>query len=190
MTRRARHTIADWMAQPEERRVELIDGEFVEKATPTYEHGAAQGATIGELRQRFFGRGGPERPGGWWFATEVDVALDGRGFRPDIAGWRRDRWPKPPRERPVAARPDWICEVVSASNRQADTVTKLRCHQEAGVPHFWILDPDAHSLTVYRHQPDGYLLVLVATADERVRAEPFEAVELRVGVLLGDDPED
>lgn len=26
-------------------------------------------------------------------------------------------------------------------------------------------------------------------ADERVRAEPFDAVELHVAVLLGDDPE-
>lgn len=191
MTRPARYTIADWLAQPEERRVELIDGEFVEKAAPSFEHGRAQGRTSGTLGQAFDRRpGGPQGPGGWVIVTEVDIVLDGRGFRPAIAGWRRDRLSTPPKERPVTTRPDWICEIVSASNRQTDTVTKLRCYQEAGVPHFWILDPDARSLTVYRHRPDGYLLVLVAAADERVRAEPFDAIELQVGVLLGDDPED
>jgi hypothetical protein len=33
------------------------------------------------------------------------------------------------------------------------------------------------------------LVVLAAEASEKVRAEPFDAVELKVGELLGDDPE-
>jgi hypothetical protein len=45
-------------------------------------------------------------------------------------------------------------------------------------------------LTVYRHTPDGYLVALRAEATERVRAEPFDAIELHVAVLLGDDPEE
>ncbi len=38
-----------------------------------------------------------------------------------------------------------------------------------------------------RWTPDGYVEVLVASRDERVRAEPFGAVEFLVGVLFGDD---
>jgi hypothetical protein len=34
----------------------------------------------------------------------------------------------------------------------------------------------------------GYLLALRAEAHERVRAEPFDAIELDVALLLGDDP--
>lgn len=191
MTRPARHTIADWLALPEERRMELIDGEFVEKVSPSFEHGRAQGRTSGALGQAFDRRpGDPRGPGGWLIVTEVDIALNGRGFRPDIAGWRRERLPESQRERPITTRPDWICEIVSASNRLIDTVTKLRLYHEAGVPHFWILDPHDRFLTVYRHQPDGYLVALAAAAHERVRAEPFDAIELQVGGLLGDDPED
>ncbi|PKN40685.1 MAG: Uma2 family endonuclease, partial [Deltaproteobacteria bacterium HGW-Deltaproteobacteria-20] len=33
----------------------------------------------------------------------------------------------------------------------------------------------------------GYLHVLGATRTERVRAEPFDAIELPVGVFFGDD---
>ena len=33
-------------------------------------------------------------------------------------------------------------------------------------------------------------MVLPAGADESVRAEPFDAVELRVAVLFGDDDDD
>jgi Uma2 family endonuclease len=184
-------TLADWLALPEEARFELIDGVFVEKAAPTIAHGRAQlntGAVLGESYSRR--PGGPHGPGGWWLASEVDIALDGRIFRPDIAGWRRERVQLPNTERPLSIRPDWICEIVSESNRMTDTVVKLRRYQQAGVPHYWILDQVDRTLTVYRHTPDGYLVALRAQASERVRAEPFDAIELVVGVLLGDDPED
>jgi Uma2 family endonuclease len=128
-------------------------------------------------------------PGGWWIGTEVDIALDGRGYRPDLAGWLRERMPALPKERPVTVRPDWICEIVSESNRATDTIKKLRRYHQSGVPHYWILDQLERSLTVHRHGPEGYLIALRAGAEERVRAEPFDAIELHVAVLLGDDPE-
>ena len=40
---------------------------------------------------------------------------------------------------------------------------------------------------MYRWTRDGYLYALGARRGDRVRAEPFEAVELQVGVLFGDD---
>ncbi|MFZ5469088.1 MAG: Uma2 family endonuclease, partial [Myxococcota bacterium] len=183
-------TIEDWLNQPEESRLELIDGELIEKAAPTLEHGRAQSRTSGAIEQAYDRRpGGPGRPGGWWIATEVDVLLDGRGYRPDISGWRRENLPELPKKRPVTVRPDWICEVVSESNRSTDMVKKLHRYYQAGVPHYWILDQLERTLTVHRHAPDGYLIALRAGADERVRAEPFDALELHVAELLGDDPE-
>jgi hypothetical protein len=41
-----------------------------------------------------------------------------------------------------------------------------------------------------RWHPDGYVEVLSADRDEHVRAEPFEAIELRVAVLFGDDDDE
>lgn len=183
-------TLADWLAQPAQARLELIDGELIEKAAPDELHSDAQGGLIAELRTHFNRRGGGGRPGGWWIRPEIDIVLGGDGFRPDLAGWRRDRVPAMPRERPVSIRPDWICEVVSDSNATTDTVKKLRRYHQAGLPHYWLVDPRAQTLVVYRHQPDGYLNVLSAERAEVVRAEPFGAVELRVGLLFGDDPDD
>jgi hypothetical protein len=39
-----------------------------------------------------------------------------------------------------------------------------------------------------RHTPEGYLTILRAERGEVVRAEPFDAIELAVGTLFGDDP--
>jgi Uma2 family endonuclease len=108
-------------------------------------------------------------------------------YRPDVVGWRRHRVPARPSGRPVRARPDRVCEVLSRANAQKDLVTKLRAYQRSGVPHYWIVDPDEAVLHVHRWQPDGYLLVLTAQRGEVVRAEPFDAMELRVGLLFGEE---
>ena len=38
--------------------------------------------------------------------------------------------------------------------------------------------------------PDGYLEVLSAERGQRVRPEPFDAVEFAVGAFFGDDAEE
>ena len=53
---------------------------------------------------------------------------------------------------PVRTRPDWVCEVLSPSNPRNDLVNKLHVYQRHGVGHYWLLDPDAAVLTVYRWQ--------------------------------------
>ncbi len=115
-------------------------------------------------------------------------AFDARSvFRPDVAGWRRERLTRLPVETPLVVRPDWVCEILSPSTKQNDLWKKLRVYQRCQVAHSWIIDPDAEALAVYRWTPDGYLLVLTAVGHERVHAEPFDAVELSVHELIAGD---
>lgn len=183
-----KHAISEWLAEPESRRLELIDGAFFEKAPSYWEHSETQGALV-VLLTPFHRRGGHGQPGGWWTGMEIDIQLGTDGFRPDLAAWRRERVPAMPKGRPISIRPDWICEVVSESNATIDTLMKVRRYHQAGVPHYWLADPKTKSLTVYRHTDEGYLHVLAAEAGETVRAEPFDAIELRVGLLFGEDPD-
>lgn len=185
-----RATIEEWRAAPEDARLEFLDGELLPKALPTPSHGRVQRAVGGRVGDLFDRRPGGRFPGGWWIATEVDLELDGRGFRPDLVGWRRERMPVLSDVRPVAVRPDWICEIVSRSNASHDRVTKMSAYHRAGIAHYWLLDPDEGTLVVMRLAPEGYLNVLGATRGEKVRPEPFDAVEFDVGTLLGDDPPD
>lgn len=181
----------DFWAIPEAARFhELIAGELVPKAAPSGEHGDAQAGIVVAVRPSFQRKsGGAGGPGGWWIATEVEVLLEsGEIVRPDVLGWRRERAPARPTGTPVSLRPDWVCEVVSSSNANDDTVKKLRLYHRVAVPHYWLVDPRDATLTAMRWHPDGYVTLLRAERGELVRAEPFEAVELAVGTLFGDDP--
>lgn len=177
-------------ARDEGRAVELIDGEIVEKAAPTFEHGTAQtklGEALGPFNR---GAGGPRGPGGWWIATEVEVlyARHDEVFRHDAVGFRRDLHVSRPTGMPVTVRPDWVCEVLSASTARKDLVKKQRTMHAHQVPHYWLLDPESEVLTVLRWSEAGYVQALTATVGDRVHAEPFESIELVVGELFGHDP--
>jgi len=190
---RRKSTLDEFWAIPEHERFhELIAGEIIPKANPSGEHGDAQGGIIAAIRppfQRSSGGGGG--PGGWWILPEVEILLDGPEIvRPDISGWRRDRCPQRPTGTPVRQRPDWVCEVVSPSKPNHDTVKKLHLYHRSALPHYWLVDPQNATLTVMRWTSDRYVTLLRAERGATVRPEPFEQIELAVGTLFGDDPPD
>jgi Uma2 family endonuclease len=184
--------VADLLAIPEEERFhEIIDGELVRKAMPSGAHGGAQARVTTRISGAYDRRPGGRWPGGWRFATEAEIQLEEHHvYRPDVCGWRRDRMAALPRETPIMVRPDWVCEILSPSNSRNDLVKKMRTYQRCQVPHYWVVDPHQETLTVHRWMPDGYLLVLAAERPDRVKAEPFDAIELSVAVLFGDDDDD
>jgi Uma2 family endonuclease len=176
-------TFADLVARANHDRLEIIGGEIVEKAMPSPAHAAAElelAAAIAPFNRR---PGGCD-PGGWWLFTEIHVAYPGGEiYCHDAAGWRRDRVPERLSEWPVRMRPDWVCEIVSPKYEKQDMVDKPRVLHAAGVPHYWILDPEARILLVHRWSRDGSIVVQRA-ASERICAEPFEAIEIDVGLLF------
>jgi Uma2 family endonuclease len=183
-------TLQDLLAIPEEeRRHELIEGAIVEKGAATGEHGGAQ-RTLSAFIDPFSRRPGGRWPGGWWFVTEVEIFFDpANTLRPDVTGWRRERVSERPRGTPIPIRPDWVCEILS-TNRRNDLVKKKRVYHRYQVPHYWIIDPTEETLSVYRWASDGYIEILAAERGERVRAEPFDAIPLAVGILFGDEEDD
>lgn len=143
-------------------------------------------ALAGDLNTSFQrGRGGP---GGWWILVETEVHVEGQGFVPDVAGWRRERLPALPAAATIDVAPDWVCEVQSPSTARFDRVKKLPMYAEIGVHHVWLIDPPGQTLEVLRLENERWILAGNYGGDDVVRAEPFEAVEIELAALWIDPP--
>lgn len=126
------------------------------------------------------GRGGP---GGWWILDEPELHLGANVLVPDLAGWRRERMPTVPDTAWFELAPDWICEVVSPSTGRLDRTAKMPVYAHASVASAWLVDPLQRTLEVFALRDRHWVLIAAHAENERVRAEPFAAVELELGAL-------
>ncbi len=187
----AKKTFADIAVLGEDTHVELIRGELMPKAAPSLPHGQVELGLGAMLHRRFNRAGDAHWPGGWWIASEVHVGYETHEvYCHDLVGWRRDRIDGKPSGWPVKTRPDWVCEILSRGHERRDRVEKQETLHAAGVPHYWLVNHDEKILQVYRHEPTGYLLVKSFPSGATIRAEPFDSVELRTGVIFGDEEDE
>ncbi len=179
-------TYADLEALPVWQVGEIVEGDLYASPRPASRHALASSVLGGELLGPFqLGRNGP---GGWWILDEPELHLDRDVVVPDIAGWRRERLPVVEDVPYFTLVPDWICEVLSPSTARLDRVKKLRVYARAGVANAWIVDAIGHTLEVFRRDGAQWTLVATHGGDERVRAEPFGAVEIELGALWLPEP--
>ena len=181
-------TVDDLYARGEDIREELLHGEIVSKAFSGAEHQTHEGALLLWAARRFNRNAGGRWPGGWWILAEIHTVYDTHEvFCHDIAGWRRDRLATPSGW--IRVRPDWVCEVLSPSHEKRDLVDKLGVLHAAGVPDYWVIDHDEKILFTYQHRPEGYVMHTVSSGAV-INARPFDAAELRTGVLFGDEDDE
>lgn len=174
----------------EDSRYEIIHGEIVGRAAPSERHASAQVTIIGPIAHRFNRKPGGKWPGGWWIHSELHVRYDSDVFCHDICGFRRDLHDELPPEWPTSVRPDWVAELMSPGHQKHDRVDKWNVLFRARVPHYWLVDPEQRTLEVFRWTSDGYVRILAATSGDVIRAEPFDAVEMRAAVFFGDEDDD
>lgn len=178
-------TYADLLNAPEHMVAELIDGEAHFQPRPAKPHAAAATALGEELGPPFKrGRGGP---GGWILLDEPELHLGSNVLVPDLAGWRRERLPVLTTDEPFfTLAPDWVCEVLSPATVVLDRTRKLSIYAEHAVAHAWLVDPIQRTLEVLRLSDARWSIVAVHAGHVVVRAEPFDAIELDLGILWAD----
>ena len=179
-----RATYQDVLDAPEHLNAEIINGELRLSPRPGGPHTSAASRLNGLLAPPFdFGSGGP---GGWIILFEPELHLGADIVIPDLAGWRRDRLPSVPNDAFFTLAPDWVCELLSRTTAASDRAEKLPIYAAAGVQHVWLVDAIQRTLEVLRACERTWLLVNVFRGDVRVRAEPFDAIELDLGLLWGN----
>lgn len=183
-------TLADLEALPRTWRGEIIDGTLYAFPRPRSQHANIEDLLVDDLKGPYQRRRGG--PGGWWLLSEPGIELPrSPEIAPDLAGWRRERMPKlPPRKMPISVVPDWVCEILSPSTASYDNVVKRRFYAEIGVGHIWYVDPMRRELEVCRIVDGKWLQLGIYGADEKVRAEPFEEVEIELAEWWEGSEED
>jgi Uma2 family endonuclease len=176
---------ADLEAVPAYLVAEIINGELQTLPRPAPKHAKTASFLGGELHGPYHrGLGGP---GGWIILDEPEIHLGPDVLVPDLAGWRVERMPELPDAAYFTLPPDWICEVLSPSTEAVDRADKMPIYAREGVRHAWLLDPLLKTLELFALSalssgrvwtPSG-----VHRDDARVRAAPFDAIELELALL-------
>ncbi len=138
------HTVDDYYALPDDRRMELIDGKFYDMAAPTQVHQTILMQMALQLEPCV-----SDHPGCRIFIAPVDVRLDNDDYtmvQPDIliVCGKNDG-----DIRRINGAPDFITEILSDSNRSHDLFRKLNKYRYAGVREYWIVDPKKEKVAVY-----------------------------------------
>jgi len=74
--------------------------------------------------------------------------------------------------------PNWVC----------DRRDKLAIYARDRVAHAWLIDPASRILEVFRLDGDTGRVINVWAEDVKVRAEPFDAIELDLAALWAHLP--
>jgi Uma2 family endonuclease len=160
---------------------EILDGNLSLMSRPRPRHASAAMKMSGQLRGLFDPDG--DEPGGWVILVEPELRLGPRPdvLDPDLAGWRRARLPEEPDTAAMHLAPDWVCEFLSDSTEAIDRGAKRRIYRREGVGHLWLCDPRIRTLEVYRLEGGRWLELDTYEGDAKVRAEPFEEIEIDLG---------
>jgi Uma2 family endonuclease len=170
-----------FLATPDYKVAEIIGGKLITHPRRASPHANAASVLGADLNVAF-GRSSAGR-GGWVILDEPELHLGQDILVPDIAGWRRARMPERPDVAAFELAPDWICEVLSPSTAATDRADKLPIYARHRVTHAWLVDPLAKTLEVFRLTQQQWLLVDTYRDDLKLRAEPFDAIELDLSAL-------
>lgn len=164
---------------------EILNGQLHARPRPGGKHILAASSLGGDIGAAYHhGKGGP---GGWCIllAPEIHFLVDEQVAVPDIAGWQKERMPAMPDGPKFSVVPDWICEVVSPSTESIDRQIKKPLYAHFGVRYLWLINPKVVTLEIYKLMKGGWVSQGQFSGHDKIRAEPFDAVEITLDTLLG-----
>ncbi len=172
-------TYREYALLPQDRnRYEVIEGELYTTPSPTRDHQVFVTGLASILLQHLVGHGL-----GMVLVAPLDVVLtETNVLQPDILFLRTGRVP-PKGAKNVAVAPDLVVEVPSPSSIEEDREVKMRVYARHGVPHYWIVDPDARTLEMYALSGGAYGLAAQFSSDGAATSALFPGLNIPLAGL-------
>jgi Uma2 family endonuclease len=137
-------TYRDYAALDDGQHYEIVNGVLLMTPAPSWSHQEVVLEVASYLRTyiRSAGLGGV-------FVAPIDVELTPKDvFQPDIVVLLKQSREKL-REKHIVGAPDLVVEVASPGTRIIDRLNKHDAYARAGVPEYWIANPEAGSVEVF-----------------------------------------
>ncbi len=182
------YTYEDYLKLPEEPgyRYEVLNGFLVKEPTPSVRHQRVSRELEFQLKL-FFDEFDPK---GEIFDAPLDVTLGlCNVVQPDIlfvSGNRREIMRKERIDGPC----DLVVEILSPSSRRKDRLKKMEIYRKAGIPHYWIIDPDEKILEAYQLKGENYFLVFTGGPEDEFAHPEFPGLKLDLGKVFYNPDED
>lgn len=170
----------DWTVDDLERlpddglRYELVDGVLLVSSSPLVPHQVALAALLIRLTSA-------APPHLRVLPAPLDITFSRtRLLQPDIVVLEAEQL----RGRKVTGIPLLAVEVLSDSTRATDTTLKRHVLEQAGVPSYWLLDPEEPALTVLELVDGAYRVIAVVRGEQAYEARrPFPVTVLPAELL-------
>lgn len=155
-------------------RFEVLEGILVKEPSPSTHHQRVS-RELGRRLFSFFENFDPE---GELFYAPLDVTLTAANvLQPDllfISGANREIM----REERIDGPCDLVVEIMSPTNRRKDRLQKMEIYRKAGIPHYWLVDPDENTLEAFLLRDGNYTLVFVGGPGDKFIHPEFPGLDL------------
>ncbi len=146
-------TYEDYLRLPEDgQRYEVLRGVLHVTPAPIYVHQFSVIRLGYYLTHRIL-----EGDLGVLLTAPFDIRLPGRladPVEPDLVFFRKGNEPQV-EDKNFSGVPDLVIEVLSPGTRKVDERIKMPIYREAGIPEYWLVNPKARTVLIYRLSEDG-----------------------------------
>jgi Uma2 family endonuclease len=170
-------TYDDYAAAPSDGRTyQIVDGEVIVTPAPSPQHQRAS-RRLQRLLEAYF-----EPRGGEVFNAPIDLILTNHDVtQPDLVVVSD---PGSVTRRGIEQPPTLLVEVLSPSTETYDRQLKAKRFAALGVPHFWVLDPEALRLECFRNDAGTYVLTATVEGAATLSSPDFAGLSIDLASIF------
>jgi Uma2 family endonuclease len=119
------------------------------------------------------------------FVAPVDIVFDGENvLQPDVFWVAPNSECVPVEDRYFQGAPDLVIEILSPTTARRDRDLKFGLYEKYGAREYWLVDPDARFVEVYRRQEDRLVRLGFFGQGEKFIAPVLDNASLDVDTLF------